>query len=98
MKLLPKKIFILVLLCLLAGCGFATIGYSPYDPPGFFMGIWHGLLAPWSLIARFFFDVKTHAFPNSGWFYDLGFLIGVGFSIPVGWIAALIAAVVHILA
>jgi len=89
---------VLFLPLLLVGCGFAATGYSPYDPPGFFMGIWHGLLAPWSLIARLFFDIKMYAFPNAGWFYDFGFLIGVVFSIPLGWAAALIAVVVHILA
>ena len=98
---MPKKLYwfsLMVLLFLLGSCGFATIGHSPYDPPGFFMGIWHGLLAPWSLIARLFFDIETYAFPNSGWFYDLGFLIGVWFSLPVGWIAALIAMIVHLFA
>ncbi len=89
---------ILFLPLALSGCGFVEAGYSAYDLPGFFMGIWHGLLAPWSLIARLFLDIKMYAFPNSGWFYDLGFLIGVLFSIPIGWVAALIAVAVHFLA
>lgn len=87
----------LALVLAVAGCGFATTGHSAYDPPGFFLGLWHGLLAPWTLILRLFLDIKMYAFPNTGWFYDLGFLIGVVFSIPIGWIAAFIALVVHLL-
>ena len=81
----------------LVSCGFATAGYAGYDLPGFFVGIWHGLLAPWSLIARLFLDVRMYAFPNAGWVYDLGFLIGVFFSMPFGWFCALIAVAVHFL-
>lgn len=87
----------LALALLIAGCGFATTGYSVYDPPGFFLGVWHGLLAPWTLILRLFLDIKMYAFPNTGWFYDFGFIIGIIFSIPIGWIAAIIAIVVNLL-
>ena len=66
--------------------------YSAYDAPGFFPGVWHGLLAPYSLIVRWFVDdISMYAIPNSGWFYDLGFLLGVGGSLPIGWIAAIIS-------
>lgn len=87
----------LILTILVAGCGFATVGDSAYDLPRFFLGVWHGLLAPWTLVLRLFMDIKMYAFPNTGWFYDFGFLIGVIFSIPVGWVAAIIAIVVHLL-
>lgn len=89
---------VVVPLLLLAACGFvATEPISGWDPPGFFLGVWHGLLAPWTLILRLFLDIKMYAVPNTGWFYDLGFLIGIVFSIPVGWIAAIIALIVYIL-
>lgn len=72
--------------------------YSDSNPPGFFIGIWHGLLAPYSLIARWFdSDIVMYAVPNAGWFYDLGFLLGVAVSIPVGWIAAIISTIGHII-
>ena len=88
---------VVVPLLLLAACGFVgTAPISDWDPPGFFSGVWHGLLSPWTLILRLFLDIKMYAVPNTGWFYDLGFLIGVVFSIPVGWIAAIIALLVHI--
>lgn len=34
-----------------------------------------------------------YAYANTGYFYDLGFLIGIVFSIPIGWIAAIIALI-----
>jgi hypothetical protein len=72
--------------------------YSEYDPPGFFSGIWHGLLAPYSLVARWFIDDGAmYAVPNTGWFYDAGFLIGVAGSIPIGWAAAILSIIGHIL-
>ena len=81
--------FALVLLSLLAGCTFA--GMPSSTTPGFFHGFWHGFLAPWTLILRWFLEIKMYALPNSGWFYDFGFLLGVGLSIPIGWLAALVA-------
>lgn len=71
--------------------------YSNYQPAGFWSGIWHGLLAPWSLIARWFIDdIGMYAFNNTGWFYDFGYLIGGTLSIPIGWLAAIISTLGHI--
>ena len=95
---MPKRLLIVFsLTLLLSGCGFAVVGYTPDSYPGFLVGVWHGLLAPWTLILRLFMDIKMYAFPNSGWLYDFGFLIGVGFSLPIGWLAALIALAVTLL-
>jgi hypothetical protein len=65
--------------------------------PGFFVGIWDGLIAPWTLLLRAFIDIGMYALPNAGWWYDAGFLLGVTASLPVGWIAALIAVAQHVL-
>lgn len=48
-----------------------------YNPPGFFSGILHGILAPFALLGSIFMDIRIYAFPNSGWWYDLGFIIGI---------------------
>ena len=51
------------------------------DTYGFFWGIWHGIIAPISLVISLFDrDVVMFAVNNSGFFYALGFLIGSG-----GW-------------
>jgi hypothetical protein len=47
------------------------------DVPGFFSGIWHGLVAPIALVAGIFSDVRVYNFPNSGGWYDFGFLLGI---------------------
>lgn len=106
--MIKKGTILLVLACLLAltyalpaqpAQAFVQEGqYSQEDPAGFFAAIWHGLLAPYSLIAYWFIDdVVMYATPNIGWLYDAGFLIGVWGSLPVGWIAAIISTVGHII-
>jgi hypothetical protein len=47
-----------------------------YDPPGFFSGLLHGFLILFSFIAGLFTDVRIYSFPNSGGWYDFGYLIG----------------------
>jgi hypothetical protein len=50
-----------------------------YDVPGFWVGLWHGFIAPFSLIGSFFdSSIRAYAFPNSGWWYDLGYVLGIG--------------------
>ena len=41
------------------------------------MGLLHGFLVLFSLIGSIFTDVRIYAFPNSGGWYDLGFVLGV---------------------
>lgn len=48
------------------------------DAPGFFSGIIHGLAAPFALLVGIFTDVRIYSFPNSGGWYDFGFLLGLG--------------------
>lgn len=93
MKTLLKTIGLAItsILCLSA-CTFAGDSSTlTAGTPGFLMGLWHGLVAPLSLIARFFLDIEMYALPNSGVTYDLGFLIGIVGAIPVGWLATLIS-------
>lgn len=77
-----RKIFLFVsmvlLLFLAAGC-FPGGGYStPDHPAGFFMGIWHGWIAPVSLIWGLFDpSVRIYEANNTGWWYDFGFYISV---------------------
>jgi hypothetical protein len=47
------------------------------DLPGFWLGFVHGVIAPFSLIASLFRDVRIYAFPNAGGWYDLGYFLGV---------------------
>ena len=46
---------------------------------GFFFGLLHGFIAPVTFILSLFMDdVTMYAVNNSGWLYDLGFLLGIG--------------------
>ncbi len=49
---------------------------SAFDPPGFFSGLIHGFLILFAFLASFFTDYRIYAYPNSGGWYDFGYLIG----------------------
>jgi hypothetical protein len=69
---------LIVLLVVACGCFPHRSGEASPDPPGFFMGIWHGWIAPLSLIIGFFHsDIRVYETNNSGWWYDLGFYIAI---------------------
>jgi hypothetical protein len=65
----------LLLVLALAGCAHQPPSGLP-GAPGFFHGLLHGFLMLVSLVASLFTDVRVYAFPNSGFFYDLGFFLG----------------------
>jgi hypothetical protein len=49
------------------------------SPPGFWMGLWHGIIAPVAFIVSLFADaVRIYAVPNGGLWYDFGFMLGIG--------------------
>lgn len=67
-----------LLIMLVASCASQPIP-DAYDPPGFFSGIFHGWIAIFALIGHLFDpSIRVYAFPHSGGWYDLGFIIGVG--------------------
>lgn len=46
--------------------------------PGFWWGLWHGFIFPWSFIGSLFSpDIAVYAVPNKGGWYDFGFFLGV---------------------
>lgn len=78
LKIMALTSFIVFLLFLLVGCIPGDGSHTPDKPAGFFWGIWHGWLAPLSLIIGFFDkSIRIHEVNNTGWFYDLGFYIAV---------------------
>lgn len=53
---------------------------------GFWAGLWHGfILIITFIISLFTKDVGIYELNNSGWSYNLGFLIGLCFSIGAPW-------------
>jgi ABC-type multidrug transport system permease subunit len=62
----------------LSGCFPGGTMYNDQEPAGFFSGVWHGWIAPISLIVGFFkSDIRIYEPTNTGWWYDLGFYIAV---------------------
>ena len=47
-----------------------------YHLPVFWSGLLHGFLILFSFIGSLFADVRIYSFPNSGGWYDFGYLIG----------------------
>jgi len=78
-----KRKFLLIILAALAilmltGCVPGDGKNTATKPAGLFWGIWHGWLAPISLIIGFFDkNIRIYEVNNSGWFYDLGYYIAV---------------------
>lgn len=70
----------LIALLLLAGC--AAGPGSRWSPPdasaaGFFAGLWHGIVVVFALIVSFFAEgVGIYEVHNTGFPYDLGFVLG----------------------
>ena len=72
----------------LGGCASQPAG--PTGGPGFLLALGHGFIAPLALIGSFvhwlvpateigayFAEVRIYAWPNTGPFYDLGFVLGL---------------------
>lgn len=72
-----------VVLLALAGCaaGPNTLQGSPDpegDVAGFWLGLWHGIIAPITFIISLFSDtVEMYDVHNNGGWYNFGFLLGV---------------------
>ena len=52
---------------------------AAYDPPGFLFGVLHGFTSLFALVGSLFLDIRVYAFPNSGGWYDFGFVLGAAF-------------------
>ncbi len=73
-------IMIFVLICIVTFTGCAPGGghYQKENPAGFFSGIWHGWIAPITLIIGLFDgNIRIYEQINTGWWYDFGFYIAV---------------------
>jgi hypothetical protein len=65
-------------LLLLTACAPGMNDHRPERPAGFFWGIWHGWIAPFSLIYSIFVpQAGIYEVNNTGFWYDLGFYLAI---------------------
>lgn len=80
---MKKKILLACILTvsfslILTGCMPGDGTYTSKDPAGFFWGIWHGWIAPVSLIVGLFKEnIRVYEPVNTGWWYDFGFYMAI---------------------
>lgn len=80
---MTKKIIILVLLSLmlvmlLSGCIPGDGKATENRPANFLWGIWHGWIAPVSLVISLFNrSIRIYEVINTGWWYDFGFYLAI---------------------
>jgi hypothetical protein len=74
-----KRFLAIAPLLVLAACT-ATQQPDAVAPsaPGFWLGLWHGLIFPLAWIASLFMpDIAVYAVPNNGGWYDFGYFLGI---------------------
>lgn len=72
---------VLLVAVLFTGCAdVVQIKECVIDAPyGFWGGLWHGIIAPFSFIGSLFSDdIAMYAVNNNGGWYDFGFVLGAG--------------------
>ena len=69
----------LILVCIcVSGCVPGDGTNSLFHPAGVFSGIWHGWIAPISLIISLFDkNINIYEVYNNGFWYDLGFYMAI---------------------
>lgn len=71
-------LMIVMLLFLLTACAPGDGVNSAENPAGFFSGIWHGWIAPISLVISLFNkNINIYEVYNIGFWYDLGFYMAI---------------------
>lgn len=72
-------VVLVVLLLLLGGCAATDNQFAGQgeDPAGFWLGLWHGIIVPITIIVSWFSDtVGIYQVDNNGGWYDTGFVLG----------------------
>lgn len=77
-KIITLGILATLTLLALTGCVPGDGTHAAARPAGFFWGIWHGWIAPVSLIIGLFKkNIRVYEVFNTGWWYDFGFYIAI---------------------
>jgi len=82
-EFIMKKTVVIILLMIfiavtLTSCIPGDGKHTEEKPANFFWGVWHGWIAPISLIIEIFDkNIRVYEKNNKGWWYDLGFYMAI---------------------
>lgn len=77
-KMLLISTLLLMMLFLFSACMPGDGSYVDGHYANFISGIWHGWIAPLSLIISFFDStIRVYEVYNTGWWYDFGFYMAI---------------------
>lgn len=77
-KVLALGAMLVLLTVVLSGCVPGDGANTVEGPAGFFWGVWHGWIAPVSLVISLFNpDIGIYEVYNNGFWYDLGFYMAI---------------------
>lgn len=77
-KIIILSIFSIIIILTLTGCVPGDGTYTASKPAGFFWGVWHGWIAPLSLVLGLFKKgIRVYETINTGWWYDFGFYMAI---------------------
>ena len=77
-RILFLLVIMMITIIILSACAPGVTHHTEMRRAGFFWGIWHGWIAPVSLIWQLFNpEVRIYEVHNNGWWYDLGFYIAI---------------------
>ena len=69
--------FGLIAVLMLTSCAAGNEKFD-MDPAGFWMGLWHGLISLVTFVISLFnSEVTIYEVNNTGWPYNLGFILGI---------------------
>ncbi|MGJ7440579.1 hypothetical protein [Aquipuribacter sp. MA13-6] len=77
-----RQALVIGLTLLLLGLAACAAGPNPEVSPdadaGFWLGLWHGLIAPVTFVVSLFTDsVSVYEVANTGGWYDFGYVLGL---------------------
>ncbi len=69
---------VIALMLVISACAPGMNDHRPERPAGFLWGIWHGWIAPFSLIYSIFVpQANIYEVNNTGFSYDFGFYLAI---------------------
>ncbi len=78
MKRIALLVLMIILFGLLTSCAPGDGANTPENPAGLFLGIWHGWIAPVTLIVSIFNkNIGIYEINNVGFWYNLGYYMAI---------------------